>query len=290
MKFLPVAIVIILLAVLIRVILWFPLHEPAWIPPPNEDGAKMNPRLFETLSFGHLPAAVDWLWMRAIFEPAMAHVVPGTHPRMYYDLDLASDLDPAFYELYFTGGNLLSVVRNDGPGARDLLIKGTAFVRDKLAAYPVAMRRRFWPEPAYLPALLGYVYLFELNDLPGASDAFSESAKQPGAPWYLLKLADRLQKPGGIYEVGTRLLNFMIESQKDPKIRAELEKKRDSVTVLHYLYNVNADWQAFGARDWERFKREKLKSDRDPFGGTLSLSSEGKITTTTPYSEVFGLK
>ncbi|MGK5088766.1 hypothetical protein WDW86_14510 [Bdellovibrionota bacterium FG-2] len=97
--------------------------------------------MFKALSFGHWLAAADWLWIKSFADPTLTHVAPGTHPELYYNLDLITDLDPAFFDLYVTGANLLAVVRNDGAGARDLLRKGASFYRERLPQEPEAIQR-----------------------------------------------------------------------------------------------------------------------------------------------------
>src|ERR1051325_4915360 len=99
------------------------LLEPPWVEPETQREDRYNPRLVGLLSFGQLPAAMDWIWMRLLQDPSITHVQPGKHPALYYDLQLLTDLDPAYRESYTDGAQLLSIVRNDGPGARDLLEK-----------------------------------------------------------------------------------------------------------------------------------------------------------------------
>ena len=203
----------------------------AWVEPPPGSGEQWNPELFKALTCGYTTAAVDWLWIKTLQDSSLSKVPKGVHPSLYYDLDLATDIDPAYYEAYVNGANLLTVIRNDAEGARDLLLKAEKFRKQELPGYPDQFKKVFWEGSWYPSFILAYIYLFELSDLPNASLAFQEAARINGVPPYVQRLAERLTKKGGNYEVGLRLLTFMIEGQKDPSVKEELIKKRDSLMV-----------------------------------------------------------
>lgn len=280
--------------------------DTAFVVPSVEAERKLNPRLFETISFGHLPAAIDWLWIQSLIDPSLSKVTPGTHSTVYYHLDLATDLDPMFFEAYVAGGNVLSVIRDDFVGARDLLIKGNNFRKNELPNYGEEFEKRFWSQGWLIPVTLAYVYLFELQDMPKAAVVFKEAGNVPGAPEHLIRLAKRLEKPGGEYEVGLRLLNFLIASTRDVRVKNELQRKRDSLFISQYLFDVGRAFHAFlnAQKDyktslripeeklqayWRRFLRESRMTAIDPFGGRISIDAHGKITSTTPRDKVMGL-
>ncbi|MBI2712028.1 MAG: hypothetical protein HYX41_04050, partial [Bdellovibrio sp.] len=112
----------------VQVLLHYNLRflETPSVEPEIDKRVKWDPGLTRAVSFGFVPAMIDWLWMSVLLDSNISKVQPGTHPQLYYDLDLITDLDPSFLSGYITGGNLLSVIRNDGVGARDLLLKGVA--------------------------------------------------------------------------------------------------------------------------------------------------------------------
>lgn len=211
--------------------------EPAWVEPASEQKQKWDPNLYRTLSFGHLPSAIDALWLRVVTDPALAHVLPGEHARIFYDLDLASDLDPNYFELYHWGAYLLSIVRDDNVGARDLLVKGLAQFRN--GTFSEEFKKRFWPNAFSLYLTLAYVYLYELNDMPRASAIFREAAEVPGAPAYLLALKQRLDQPDGEFEVALRLIGFLISEQKDRTALEKLEAKRQALLVSYWVRSLN---------------------------------------------------
>lgn len=281
--------------------------DTAFVEAPIQARGKTHPRLFQLMTFGHWPLGVDWLWIKTLQDPALQHVEPGTHPAVYEALDLATDLDPAYFEAYTMGANLLAVVRNDGEGARDLLLKGERFRKQELPQWGSAFRERYWKNEWLVPMLLGYVQLFELGDLPKAAVAFREAGEYPSAPEYLRSMSIRLSQPGGEYEVGIRVLRFLLSGAQDLAARQKFEKRLRSLHVGQHVFHVQRAFGEFLGQQsgyqrrtslspaqmqsyWRRFLKESKTADRDPFGGKLSLTAAGKVTSSTPRERVFGLE
>jgi hypothetical protein len=280
--------------------------DSAWVVPPQKRDLQLNPRVARALSVGHLATVVDSLWIRSMLDPAINHVAPGDHPPAYYDLDLASRLDPAFFDVYSAGGLMLAVIRDDDEGSRILVERGEAFRRNELGRQPEILRKRFWPDAWRLPMLLGYIYLFELSDAKAAGGAFAEAARIEGAPEFLTWLANRFARPGGAYEVGGRLLTQMIDLEKDPRARETLVEKRKSLYLGRYLSDLDRQFREFLSRDrsyqedgklsatelegyWERFRRAQKIPLEDPWGGKVSIDASGRVRSTTARIKVFGL-
>jgi len=282
-------------------------QDTAWVASPERREIQVSPRVARALSFGHLATLVDWLWIRAALDPAIHHVVAGEHPPAFYDLDLASRLDPAFFELYSAGASMLVVIRDDDEGSHTLLERGEAFRRNELPRANEILRDRFWADSWRIPMLLGYVHLFELGDLRSAAAAFTEASRIEGSPEFLSRLADRFAAPGGLFEVGIRLLTPMIESERDPRAKEALIEKRKSLYLAQYLGEIERLFRDFLAREpayranhkvsasemssyWERFKRASKISTLDPWGGQVSIDASGRVKSSTPRIKVFGLE
>lgn len=280
----------------------FPLPQP-----PEEDTSyKINPQLFKIISFGHLPVAIDWLWMKILMDPRTTRLGPNKHPAIYYQIDLLTDLDPEGEHHYYAGSNLLAVLRKDGIGAEEILKKGMHYLKEKLPRMPDQFKENFWPFPWRIPLISAYVYTFELDNLPKAAEAFRLAAQYPNAPLYLKNLESRLSNPGGIYEVGLKLLNTMIKLETNPQIKTELEAKRPSLYLGQYLFEVQNAFENFlnlqnsykksiqlqdqqMQRYWHQFLKETHTSPKDPLGGKLYLDSNGKVNSTTAFSPVFNI-
>lgn len=286
---------------------WLATHDVAVVTPIEHARSLWDPALLRILSFGHLPVVVDALWIKSLQDTGLHKAPTGTHPALFYRLDLLTELDSAFYHAYFAGANLLAVARDDGAGARDLLLKAAKFQAGELKQYPDSFLKTHWSTPWNLQLLLAYVYLFELDDLARASKAFQEAASLGGGPPYLKRLADRLSRPGGEYEVGLRLLNFLISHSKEPKAQEKLVRKRNHLFVAQYLADLNRGFRDYLTelpeykashdlsvrameRYWKKYRRDHQVPPRDPWGGHVALDDHGRIVTTTPYEKVFGLE
>lgn len=265
----------------------------------TEKADPLDPVLFKAITFGQYPAAIDWIWIQVLLDPRLDHVKPGFHPAIYYQLDLIADLDPQNYDSYQAGTNLLAVIRDDKVGAEAFIKKGEKFRKELLPGYSEQFKKKFWQREWQIPFLLAYVELFELDNLPSAAVAFQEAAKIKGAPVYLQTLAHRFDEPGGVYEVGLRILNFMLNlHESDEKLRKELLKKRDSLFIGQYVFDLNHEFGSFlkvnpkakvSEESFHRFLKESRLKAEDPWGGKLSLNEQGRIVTTTSHQKVFGL-
>jgi hypothetical protein len=271
---------------------------------------RIDPALFRAMSFGQLPAAIDWVFLKCLQDPTVEHVKKGEHLQVYYDFDVLTDLDSRFFSVYTIGANLLAIIHDDGQGALNLLLKGEKFRTGELSAYPESFRETYWSQEWQIPLLLAYTYLFELDDLPNAAIAYEKAAAFPQAPDYLKGLVKEFHTKDGQYQVGLRLLTFMINGQKNMEAREKLERKKISLVILQYLFDLNSRFQAFliqkkfppehlpkgmelstaRSRQWRDFLVENGISDIDPWNGALSLNPNGKIITTTEHQKVFGLE
>jgi hypothetical protein len=208
--------------------------------------------------------------------------------------------------VYVLGANLLAVIHDDGPGALSLLLKGEDFRLNHLRDYPKSFRETYWGYEYQIPLLLAYTYLFEMDNLPKAAEAYEEAAAFPQAPDYIRDLVHEFHSKDGQYIVASRLLKFMIAEQKDVEGKQKLEKKRAAIDVHRYLFDVNHRFRTFlsqkkfsgkngdpgGKRSglWRDFLIDERVSEVDPWGGTLSLDSSGNVVTTTEHEKVFGLE
>jgi hypothetical protein len=256
--------------------------------PKDDLSFNWHPVLFKILTFGHAPAAVDGLLIRFMGEDNIEHVKPGVTAKVFYYLDLATEIDPAFFSLYTAGTNFLAVVRNDKVSALKLITKGENFRKYQLINYPEEFRKSHWLYEWRIPFTKGYVHLFEFEDLPAAQEAYVALDSLEGVPPIVQGMASKFSRPGGIYEVGMSVLKNMITSSDDPKIKRELEKKRESLFLSQYLFQLNESYKKYKG-GWSRFKQEHRVPDQDLWGGRIALNAEGKIDSTTPRQRVLGL-
>lgn len=275
--------------------------EPAFVELPASRDQAVNPNLYKVFSGGHLPLIVDALLLRFLVEdPSTLHVNKGAHPPGYYDLMSATDLDPAFFDLYNVGANYLAIVRNDGEGARALLLKGDKFRKEELPAYPKEFREKYWRQEWLIPMLLAYVYLFELNNMAEAAGYFIEASTVAGSPPYLKRLASRLVQEGGPYHVGLELLKNLADQSKDSDSQALLRDKWMRLRLQYRIFVLQTKFDQFLKKRragsthslWAKFL-SSLSSEEltpDPIGGSFVLGADGKIRSEHRFEKVLGLE
>lgn len=276
--------------------------DVAWVEPPREAEKRVDPTLARAMSFGNEPALVDWLWLQAMLDPSIAHVRVGSRASIFYDLILITSVDPAFYEAYLHGGNLLAVVRDDDDGALELLRRGESFRKGGLAEYGEAFRERFWANEWAIPLALAYVELYEKEDLPAAAESFRAAAAVSGSPPYLASLSKRLATVEGQYDVGIRLALFLEKSSKDPRLSNGFQEKRKSLEAGFFLYQANRNMKELIAKrllgkppaDSASTQALWLSACpgclKDPEGYSLRFLPGGRIATESPRVRAFSMQ
>lgn len=262
------------------------------LEPTPEKLEDYNPRLFQVMSFGQLPAVVDWMWLKTLQDDFLSHVQKGTHPAIFYTLDLITELDPLFMSAYTQGATLVSVIRDDGPGALHLIQKGQHFRHEELSSYDERFKEYYWSSDWQLPLLEAYIYLFDMDDMPHAYESFKEAAEMPGSPKYLPGLIVHLEEPGGEYLVGLRLLQHMIASAKHPEVKERLSRRLDTLKINYFLFDLNQHFLNFLDlrhvskqnrnsktlnKYWILFQGTSRISKGDPWVGSFRLMRAGKL-------------
>lgn len=276
---------------------WLRTHQPAFVEPPVARQKIADPLIYRLVSFGQIPLVVDAMLLRFLLEDqSISFVAKGAHPPSFYDLNLATDLDPGFFDLYFTGANYLAVIRNDGQGARDLLLKAEKFRLEVLPDQPSAFKRRYWSREFSIPFLLAYVYLFELNDIQKASEYFIKASEIERSPPYLKHLAKRFRAPGGMYEVGLELVKNLLEGEKTEAGRQTLMDKYQRLSLQFRMWKLNEDFKNFAQvrrikpsqATFLTFLKQNGISEQDPMGGRIYFSET--VKTERQFEKVLGLQ
>lgn len=250
----------------------------------DDVGYTWNPNLFRIVSFGHATVAVDWLMIKFVTTEEWQHVKPGRRARQYYDLDLSTDVDPAFFTLYTAGANFLTVARNDSESAYQIISKGDVFRRSSLhQSYPISFIDRYWASEWRIPLVKIYIELFEMNNLEAASRTLAGMDNIPGAPEYLKSLSQRLSDPVRRFEVADRIIDQNIKIALSEREREVWLKKRRDLSIAWFLATVNRVFSLYRKSDrnvkqrWQRFIQENPKLARDPVGGRVFLNSRGML-------------
>jgi hypothetical protein len=256
---------------------------------------RWNPDLFRILSFGHVPSAVDALLLRFITDNNMTKVDDSVDTEAYRVLDLATDLDPAFFALYNSGSNYLVVVRNDRKGAIALVEKGRDFLRNRLPAMGEEFRARHWARAWLIPFIRGYLYLFEYQNASKGAEAYAEAVEYPDVPPAVRKLAEHARTPDGQFNLGINSISILRNFVKeDEAALRSLDEKEKILITAREIYNWNLGFVDYRQREplqtrWQRFRDENRIPERDRMGGRIFVRADGRIDTETPKASILGI-
>ena len=283
--------------------LWGSAGEAPHAPAPARASEKdaWDPAWVRTLSLGQGQAFADWLFVRALIEDAPSlPLKAGERSRASIWLDLASRLDPAYFEMHQNGALYLSVALHDTDGGLALVSRANEWRKSQLPSWPVSFQETEWKGAWSLPVIQAYLYLFEKENLVEAGKAYQEAAAHPKAPAYLKSLGHRFDSPGGIYEAGARILGFMIPAAAPGAPREVLIRKRAMLIVHNQLWQINQDFSAYlqktrvaptpqaRQRAWENFRARLAPTDA--LGGRWTFDAKtGQVGTTTKLEKVFGV-
>ncbi|HTL10853.1 MAG TPA: hypothetical protein VL588_00095 [Bdellovibrionota bacterium] len=264
------------------------------IPGTQKSGTvqKWDPRVVHWMASGYSLAVADGLWIRFLQGEELSWVASGVRAGSFYDLDLATDLDPWFFDPYQAGAAHLVVIRNDIDGGQALLDKAMRLSSEAEPGRVAAL----WPDLWWLHLELAYLKLFERKDLLAAARHFEAASRSSRAPAYLRHLTARLNSPGGIEEVGAKVLEFFIRQATDPVLRDRYLEQRRSLAVIMYVRALRSEFNRFraGAGEgprgaWPRFLSARVPSGLDPWGGRLFLNPSDLPDSDTPREPVLGL-
>lgn len=254
----------------------------------------LPPDAYRLIASGQLPTLVDALWITALQDPSYAPVALGQKSPNAPLIELITELDPAHLANYVYAGVILGITRRDTSTAVEILRKGEAFYRENTPTY--------WERPWRVPFFLGWLLLFDLQELAEASQALLRAARFPGVPEFIVSYAERGRTLEGTYNMGLRTLTTMIEQEQDPEQKKALERRKFRLFVTSYVHTLDERFRVFVQRKgapqsakslalwWPRFLRAEKVPLRDPWGGKLSLDDRGHVQTTTPYDRSFSLK
>ncbi len=271
---------------------------------------------------GLLPLYVDWSWIRVLADDTLTRLPRHLRTQLFHALDEVTDLDPAFFQAYSVGGDLLAIIRDDVYGAKSLLERGENFRKEKLAQQPTEIRTQTWKNDWRIPFQLGYVHLLELNDLPTSETYFSEAREHPEAPLYVRKIGERLGSPEGRFAVARNVLNALLEQAKNQNatnsLSQELELKIQDLALAEFFFFANRTLEQRAAESgslspksnassitkltlesreqlFNRLVQSGLIPALDPLGARVEFRStedapNGKVTSSTPRRPVMGIQ
>ncbi|MBU6376574.1 MAG: hypothetical protein KGQ59_11300 [Bdellovibrionales bacterium] len=253
--------------------------DSAAVIPPLDITQSVHPVAAKVLSFGHDPALVDSLLLRSLGDTQIDPVAPQTRAPIFYLLNLASELDPHYFELYWISASLLSIIYRDGVGT-DILLNRAHKIIEKEDYPSESFRSRYWAYAWQLELMRGYNALSELQDLHKAQEAFTLASSLPGAPAFLSSLSQQLSTRKGRIEVALKTIQNLLERDNALPVQKMLEQKKQEATLAAFLDSTERQFLESRAASFSEFqKKQGLLAD--PFGGTLHWNTEKKSIETT---------
>jgi hypothetical protein len=189
---------------------------------------------------------------------------------MFHSLDVATDLDPYFFDPYYFANANLTWEGRMAREANELLAKG--------------LRHRTWDW--MIPFYMGFNSFYFLKDPAEGAEYLMEASRRPGAGPVLTTLAARLAYQGNRTEEAVVFLQGMMATAVDDKTRIEFERRLKALKAIHLLEQSLAAFE-------EKFNLRPQTLDElvtrgilpvlpeDPYGGEFYIEEDGSVKTTS---------
>jgi hypothetical protein len=189
----------------------------------NATRYQFTPPFFKLVTFGFWPAAVDGLWIETVQLLASQNInsVPVAEVASFYDL--ATDLDPNFYELYEQAGVGFGIMGDDYDLGIHFFQKGIDVFQTKNPP------RAFWTHPVTLYIFKAYIEAFQKNDWAQAKQTYLAAGALPNAPVYLQQMKIWLAEKNSERQLAKKVLTSMIRLTEDVRVQEKLKEK-----LAHY--------------------------------------------------------
>lgn len=144
----------------------------------QETSVNIDSGLVKIFNGGFKASIADFVWISTLMESDLDHYKGGDLGSwLYLRFLLISQLDPYFYENYLIGGQYLMIIKDDLPGAIDLMERGLAL----------------YPEDMQLNWQMGFLWAFEKRDSAKAYPFFEKVSHNPHRPPLFDSLFTRLK-------------------------------------------------------------------------------------------------
>lgn len=193
----------------------FALQSQVSLPPAfvSSQPKSLSAPFFRFTTLGYWPAAVDWFWIQTLQVVGGKNFSSEMLPVTKNFYELATDLDPRFYELYEQAATLLSFYFKSADEALYFLNKGIQNISTD------------WTHPYTLHLLAAYLYAYEKNDWMKAKESFLSAASLPGAPPYLQGMKEWLNQKGSEKALAKRVLSMLAQQTSDELLKQEYQKR-----------------------------------------------------------------
>ena len=165
---------------------------------------------------GHPLTLADLLWLRAIQYYGEHRLSDNRFPYAQHIFSTITALDPHFAEAYMFGGMVLVEEGRD-------IASGLALLRRGIAWNPGRWELAFET---------GFAYYLAARDDAQAARFFTEAARLPGAPEYVVRFAAYAGGKAGEPEKALVLWDQLRTESRSPTIRALAERKVKEIRAV----------------------------------------------------------
>ena len=238
-----------------------------------------SPRMIKRMSLGYDGLLSDIYWTRAVQYFGSKHHEGATDYRLLAPLlEITTTLDPHLVVAYQFGSNFLAPQPPSGAGmpqkAIDLVNFGIQNNPDEWRLYYE----------------LGFIHYMELNDYPGAADAFLRGSKVKDAHPFMKLLAARMAEHAGDLETARMMWTTTYGTTQDQNIRSNAAAHLRALQVdedVALLENLVARYRQATGRLPASFAeliaaRMLTATPIDPVGHPYRLMADGRVEVRTP--------
>lgn len=204
--------------------------------------------------------AADLVWIKgAIYFGSHYRQRGFRFPWMERLLNLATDLDPLYYDVYWYGSSLLPDVYQ----SIRLLKKGM----------------KYFPNNWKFPEMIGFDYLYYLKDYKSAGKYYEIASTKPGHPPFVPSLASRFYTEAGELNAAIRVLTNFYNTTKRKDLKQEFGLRIVQLEDIKLLQSMVSRYRlSFGTypKDLKELVDKGFVETlpKEPFGGYYFLDPD----------------
>lgn len=164
-------------------------------------------QVLEQVSFGFENLVTDLVWLHTV-QYIGGNARSSDYPLLYAYLDNLTDLDPQFYLPYFVAQVLLPEIEQN---EHAILISEKGI--------------RALPENWKIPAYLGYIYYYYLEDFEKGAEFYQRASEIPGALPSAKRMAINLTSKANKHLLALEMWLELYAEEKNEEIKAMIAKK-----------------------------------------------------------------
>ncbi len=242
-----------------------------------------HPQILKAVAGEHRPTVAGFVMMRILFY--FGTIIEKLQENII--------VRPEFFNMYKT---LQGIVHIDPYNADAYYFAQAAFTWElgrihevnHLLKQGMAVR----PSDFWLPFYVGFNYAYFLQDYQNAAPYMQRAAELSGNPLFV-NLAARYFYESQQTSFGLAFLETMIQASRDKAVKKSYEMRRDALLAVETINRALADYKSSAGglpKDLTELVRSGYLPElpHDPYGGSFHLDEQGKVRTTSHFTQALG--